>query len=173
MAEKDLIVFVDRVRFLASGQDDPQSVTLDACANTIERLHLALQSCWECAAGPDIFPDTATCLGTIVEIASGALENPPETHGGCDNGKMDQKLQAEIWSFVKDSRDALLAAQRECDRANTLLKLMHAAGLDSHLPTLEEVRAAGPYVRVGWGETLEEASARAQEEGTKRGEDDG
>lgn len=34
---------VERVRWLASGQDDPQSQELIACANEIERLREALQ----------------------------------------------------------------------------------------------------------------------------------
>ncbi len=55
---------------------------------------------------------------------------------------MDKELQAAIWLFVKDRRDALSDAQRQYEAANVLLKRMKAAGLADHLPTLEEVQAA-------------------------------
>ena len=43
MPQQDLTNFVDQVRFLAAGQNDPQSVTLDECADEIERLREALE----------------------------------------------------------------------------------------------------------------------------------
>lgn len=67
-------------------------------------------------------------------------------------------LQAKLWSVLKDRRDntciAALTAKQDLEWAI-------AHGLNSHLPTLEEVQADGPYVRVGWDETLEQACERA------------
>lgn len=56
---------------------------------------------------------------------------------------MDRELQAALWSFVKDRRDKLIFAQREYEEAQELLMRMHEAGPDDHLPTLDEVAAAG------------------------------
>ena len=36
--------FVKRIRFLAAGQDDPQSIALSECADRIEALEKALQA---------------------------------------------------------------------------------------------------------------------------------
>lgn len=35
--------FVRRIRFLAAGQDDPQSIALSECADRIEALEIALE----------------------------------------------------------------------------------------------------------------------------------
>lgn len=73
-------------------------------------------------------------------------------------------LQAKLWTVLKDHRDK---TSGEALTAKQDLEWAIAQGLNSHLPTLEEVRAAGPYVRVGWNETLEEARARAAREAGK------
>ena len=55
---------------------------------------------------------------------------------------MDKELQAAVWEFVKERRDALIGAEQEYERAQKLLWQMRDAGLSDHLPSLEEVRAA-------------------------------
>lgn len=55
---------------------------------------------------------------------------------------LGNELQADIWAFVKGRRDALATAQREYEEAQELLRRMKSAGLDSHLPTIEEAQAA-------------------------------
>lgn len=55
---------------------------------------------------------------------------------------MDRDLQAALWDFVKTRRDELASAQRRYEEAEALLQRMQAAGLDDHLPSLEDVRAA-------------------------------
>jgi predicted nucleic acid-binding Zn-ribbon protein len=66
-------------------------------------------------------------------------------------------LQEKLWSVLKERRDdtsfAALTAKQDLDWAIS-------ESLNSHLPTLAEVQSAGPYVRAGWGETLEQARER-------------
>lgn len=70
-------------------------------------------------------------------------------------------LIKEIWSAIKDNRDQQSFAEARTRELSDLLRRMKSAGLADWIPTLEEVQAAGPYVRVGFDETLEEASRRA------------
>lgn len=55
-------------------------------------------------------------------------------------------IQADMWSAIKDARDAaanrLRSAQIELDRLNDLLARMKAAGMNSHLPSVEDIRLA-------------------------------
>ena len=71
------------------------------------------------------------------------------------------KLQRKLWTVLKERRD--ITEQNAITAARDLEEAI-ANGWDSHLPSLDEVQAAGPYIRVGWDETLEEATARAQRE---------
>lgn len=60
---------------------------------------------------------------------------------------ISEKLQRQLWSFVKARRDALHQAIHGYEEARELLQAMQDERLDSHLPTLDEVIAAGPYER--------------------------
>lgn len=66
---------VERVRWLASGQDDPQSQELIACANEIERLREALR---EIAEGDRPDNDKQFCVGYWGATARAALEEGKE-----------------------------------------------------------------------------------------------
>ena len=58
---------------------------------------------------------------------------------------IEPALVREIWTTVEDLRDQVSQLKAEEGRLNDLLKRMQAAGLADWLPTLEEVRADGPY----------------------------
>lgn len=57
-------------------------------------------------------------------------------------------LVKELWRAIKDARDASAQARASEERLNALLKRMQEAGMAEWLPTLDEVIAAGPYVRI-------------------------
>ena len=48
--------FVNRIRFLAAGQDDPQSIALSQCADHIDALEKALLEIFEVYAGSEGIP---------------------------------------------------------------------------------------------------------------------
>lgn len=53
-----------------------------------------------------------------------------------------EELQRQLWSVLKQRRDETRQAAIEAENAlNDAVK----RGLNSHLPTLDEVFAAGPY----------------------------
>jgi hypothetical protein len=62
------------------------------------------------------------------------------------------ELATELWAKVKDLRDHYAMAAAREDQMNALLKQMQEAGLADHLPTIEEMQAAGPWVRAKWDE---------------------
>ena len=105
--------------------------------------------------------DVAIFSGPNALERARSFERCEETEARC------AMLQKKLWSVLKDHRDktsceALTAAQD--------LEWAIAQRLNSHLPTIDEVIAAGPYVRVGWNETLEQARARAATELQKSAE---
>lgn len=51
-------------------------------------------------------------------------------------------LIADLWSFVKEERDAAHDTVQRHDRIQKLLSRMEVAGMANHLPTIEEVQAA-------------------------------
>lgn len=55
-------------------------------------------------------------------------------------------LQAALWRAIKNARDDaandLMDAQRRLEELEELLDRMKAAGMDDHLPTLEQVQEA-------------------------------
>lgn len=67
-------------------------------------------------------------------------------------------MQSTLWRVLKDHRDwtdqAAINARNDLDEAVK-------NGWNIHLPTIEEVRAQGPYFRIEDGETYEQAEARA------------
>ncbi|MBA2125100.1 hypothetical protein DLM45_02520 [Hyphomicrobium methylovorum] len=66
-------------------------------------------------------------------------------------------LQRKLWQVLKDRRDTTI---QSASNAAYDLEWAIKEGLNSHLPTIEDVIANGPYVRVGWNESIEEADAR-------------
>jgi hypothetical protein len=70
-------------------------------------------------------------------------------------------LQSKLWTILKDRRDI---SNQSAENARHDLEWAIKEGLNSHLPTIEDVIAAGPYVRVGWDESYDDACARAEKE---------
>lgn len=59
-------------------------------------------------------------------------------------------LCKEVWCEIKDMRDlwSNLESEPRAARLTDLLHRMKAAGMANWIPTLDEVVAAGPYVRA-------------------------
>lgn len=69
-----MIDIVERVRWLASGQDDLQSQELIACADEIERLREALREVVDWAEDLGLYADAGTVLAPVFVKARATLE---------------------------------------------------------------------------------------------------